>query len=119
TNELFAWSRDPEPAMTQLGFAIGQSAANPLTGSLPAPLNGQLRADAHFTLSVGGAAPVRVLVTAAATANNTEPADSNVSRANLLADINASLTASGVSPMVVAELDTLNHVRFATRGTAA
>ena len=66
-----------------------------LTGTGPAPANGQLTADAHFTIAIGTQSPVSVTVTAAATQTN-----SNL--AGLLSDLNNALAAAGLGGAVVA-----------------
>jgi len=66
-----------------------------LTGTAAAPSNGQLSADAHFALAIGGGTPVNVTVTAATTQNNT-------SLSQLVVDLNAALVAAGVGNQVVA-----------------
>src|SRR4029077_556290 len=66
-----------------------------LTGNKPAPANGQLGADAHFTLAVAGANPVSVALTAASSQNNQNLAD-------LVNDLNSVLASAGLSRFVVA-----------------
>jgi Ca2+-binding RTX toxin-like protein len=66
-----------------------------LTGTGPAPSNGQLTADAHFTLTVGSQSPVNVTLTAALTQSNLDVAD-------LVSDLNNALAAAGVGGAVVA-----------------
>ncbi len=65
------------------------------TGTGPAPANGKLTADAHFTIALGTQNPVNVTVTAAATQTN-----SNL--AGLLSDLNNALAAAGLGGAVVA-----------------
>jgi Ca2+-binding RTX toxin-like protein len=104
TNEMFAWSRDPDPTVTQLRFMGGTTATGTDTtpasikGFAPGPVNGRLRADMHFALSVNGAPAVNVTVTEAQAANNT-------TLQNLIDDLNNSLDAAGLGAQVDAAID--------------
>ena len=74
TNELYAWSYDPNPVITQLHMTkdetkTGSSASHAvLTGYDAAPADGRLRADMHFSLVLNGGDEVPIDVTAAETA---------------------------------------------------
>ncbi len=96
TNELFTWSLDPNPMVTQLGFAIDQQAetddsAAVLTGAqlLSGDDDGRLRFDAEFTLSIDDAEPTLVYVSASDTAMNMTPQD-------LVDDLNEALEDAGL-----------------------
>ncbi|MGB2819354.1 MAG: hypothetical protein WBF17_00130, partial [Phycisphaerae bacterium] len=59
TNDLMAWTLDPNGAITQLRFLNGQSAENEsgpavLVGTRPGPTDGIVRSDASFSLSIDG-----------------------------------------------------------------
>ncbi len=64
-----------------------------LQGTGPAPANGQLAADASFTLTIGSQNPVTVTITAASTSNNHDLGD-------LVAEINHVLAAENVTSVV-------------------
>ena len=118
TNELYAWSEDPNPIVTQLHFAHGQPAAATLTGRAPAPADGRLRADMTFSLAVDGAAPVELTILALDTAANTTPADLVT---QIQAAIDASALAGTVSVMSGAHAGDpggSERITFATTGTA-
>ncbi|MEJ7636510.1 MAG: hypothetical protein WKF75_00605 [Singulisphaera sp.] len=73
---------DPGRGITTV--AAGLNTPNPVlyAASLATPANGRLAADAHFSLTIDGNAPVAVTVARAATADNQFATD-------LLADLNA------------------------------
>ena len=61
TNEMFAWSLDPDPVQTQLGFTDGQTAARDpstnaatIVGGTPLRPDGRFFGDSVFTLIVDG-----------------------------------------------------------------
>ena len=70
-NQLFAWSRDPNPIVTQLHLLKDQTATGTptlpavLKGYAAAPADGRLRADMHFALQLDGGDEVPITVTAA------------------------------------------------------
>ena len=74
TNDLFAWSMNPDTAVTQLHFGLGTTTVTPGaaekgmiigTATLTAP--GMLSDDARFTISINGGTAVMVTVTADST----------------------------------------------------
>ena len=120
TNEIFAWSRDPGPVVTQLRFQGGTTATGTdstpavLRGFAPGPDNGRLRADMHFALSVNGADPVDVLVSEQQASNNT-------TLQNLVDDLNIGLQTAGLDALVEAVLsgDFVEFRALANGGTLA
>ena len=92
-----------DPTTTQLGYADGQTASytSPsldLEGSSAVPKSGQLAADASFSLTIDGGAPVAVTVKASSTSGNTTPQQ-------LADDFNTALQAARIGA-VVAQLVT-------------
>ena len=85
-----------------LGIDLG-GLQSVLTGTAPAPSNGQLTSDAHFTITVGTQAPVNITVTAASTRNNQ-------STAALVGDLNTALSSAGLGPTVVAALNAAGDI---------
>ncbi|MEK7426418.1 MAG: hypothetical protein AAB131_21545, partial [Actinomycetota bacterium] len=117
-NQLFAWSRDPDPTVTQLHFlgemsdtGTGSTPAT-LRGYAPAPSDGQLRADMHVALSIDGGADIDVHVAQSVTQNNTSLSD-------LVADVNNALNAAGLGGQVVAGFVTESGKRFFTLAKTA
>src|SRR5579883_1848298 len=101
----------PNGAITGLHFSNGQSAQGAgdstpamLVGVFDAPTNGKLLEDAKFSLSVNGADPIHVLVSAALTADNTalfNPANP-LDKTTLVGDINNALATAKLGNLVVA-----------------
>ncbi|HMC10373.1 MAG TPA: hypothetical protein VKH44_03750, partial [Pirellulaceae bacterium] len=81
------------PAAFDLGLATPNRLATVLTATAAAPANGRLTAAASFTLAVGSATPVIVVVAADAT---------NQSIDDLVADINTAIQATSLRALVVA-----------------
>ena len=77
-----------------LGVNLG-SLQTVLTATSPAPANGQLTADAHFSLTIGSGTPINVTLPAAAT-------QGNQSLSNLVSELNSALASAGLSSAVVA-----------------
>jgi hypothetical protein len=75
-------------------FALSYFDPAQIVSTAAAPANGVLSGVAHFSLSIGGGPAIGVAVLADA---------SNTSIADLVADINAALEASGLASVVVAE----------------
>ena len=117
TNELYAWTRDPDPTVSQLHFSAGQT--NTGTSTTPAvlkgesggPANGRLRADMHFALSLNGGPAVLVTVLQSATTGNTTIDD-------LVADINAALVAAGLGGQIGASRDASSRMTFTAAASA-
>ena len=91
------------------GFDLSRFRAT-VVAPLPAPTNGQLSADANFTLLAGANLPTNVTVTQAATSNNSDLDD-------LVDDINSALVAAGLGSQVGAARDATNddHLTFFTK----
>ncbi|MEX0641054.1 MAG: hypothetical protein WD468_00055, partial [Pirellulales bacterium] len=75
-------------------FKVSYDKPAELVSTAAGPANGQLSAIAHFSLSIGSAAPVDVFVA---------PDLTNSSLDHLVADINTALTAAGIGPLVEAD----------------
>ena len=108
-NRLYAWSADP---YGPLHFDDGQRATRAgglatLVGSAMVPADGVLARGAAFSLSVADGAGVPVLLAAAATADNT-------TRADLVADLDAALSAAGLAGQVAAGVDARGRITLAT-----
>jgi Ca2+-binding RTX toxin-like protein len=96
-------------ATAGIEFTFGVKLTAPgavITGGTDAPTNGRLSSAAHFTVTVGGNDPVNVTVAADATNNSID---------DLVADINAALTAAGLSDTVKAGRSA-NKITFASQG---
>lgn len=94
-------SSNSDPAVKDIGFASSQDGAiGPMkvVAASALPTNGQLSADAHFSLSLDGALPVAVTVTKASTTTNT-------TASQLVTDVNTALAAAGLASQIVAVLD--------------
>ena len=102
-----------DPAVTVFGF--GTSDQNRIlvlrTSGLPLPEDGILGDDAHFEMAINGNAPVPVTVAASDT-------ESNVSRQDLIDDINRALTDAGFS-RVSAGLTGGGRLKFTAVGAIA
>ena len=110
TNSFYAWSGDPathgfsDPAFTQLGFSVGQTAIPQgqdlvLTESGSPPPSGVLTGDARFSIiltPVGGSPTAyNVVLPQSVTRGNTQPSA-------LVPELNAALATAGVSGSVTA-----------------
>ncbi len=93
-----------------LGISLDDLSAV-MTSTAPAPANGQISADSNFVLNLGLAGDVAVSLSAAATSGNS-------TRAEMVGDLNAAISAAGLSSSVVAGLDANNHLTFSTLGTS-
>ena len=88
----------PDPLLHDLHFSSGQTTATPiLTGRGPVPADGRLDEDASFSITVGTAAAVPLIVHSSATSLNSGPTD-------LLANIIDALFSAGLSSVVTASL---------------
>ena len=92
-NNLYAWSFDPERALTQLGFSSGQTGST-LTATETVPTDGKLVLDVVFHLSVDELDPVLVFLPTETTSNNTDQSD-------LVSDLQAAVDATGLTGVTV------------------
>ena len=105
--DLAVTAAPDDPAVYELGLAPPVTPTASITGNTALPSNGQLTADATFTVTADGGTATPVTITAASTASNSNRSQLVTEVNSALAALNATLKAANRSP-ITASLTSTN-----------